>query len=132
MWNKERKGVYQELIEKEMLDICHVIHGITTFTMVLREHLDNDIRIERNIVPMNYPVINKSVLGKHLDMAKKNKATCPDNFKCELYRALGESKIYIKTLQKAFQNITYKDLKIKSWEKSNTRLMPNVKKPTTK
>ena len=42
VWNKERKGVYQELIEKG-----HAIHGIKTFPMVLREHLDSDIYIER-------------------------------------------------------------------------------------
>ena len=32
---------------------CHDVHGITTFPMVIREHLDSDIRIERKIVPMN-------------------------------------------------------------------------------
>ena len=65
-------------------------------------------------------------------MVKRNKATGPDNFKGELYRALGESKICVKTLQKVFQNIKDRDLKIKSWEKSNTRLKPKVNKPTAK
>ena len=54
MWNKERKGVYQELIEKEMKEQDHAIHGNTTFPMVLREHLDSDI-----YMPMNYPVTTK-------------------------------------------------------------------------
>ena len=35
VWNKERKGVYQELIEKEMQEKGNVIHGITTFPMVM-------------------------------------------------------------------------------------------------
>ena len=35
----------------------HAIHGSTTFPMVLREHLDSYIYIERRIVPLNYPVI---------------------------------------------------------------------------
>ena len=61
-----------------------------------------------------------------------NKTTGPDNIKGELYRALGESKICVKTLQKVYQNIIDKDLKIKSWEKSNTRLIPKVNKLTAK
>ena len=63
-------------------------------------------------------------------MVKKNKATGHDNIKGELYRALGESKICVKTLQKVFQNII--DLKIKSGGKSNTRLIPKFNKPTVK
>ena len=110
----------------------HAIHGNTTFPMVLREHLDSDIYIERKIVSMNYPMITNKELVKHLKMVKKNKATGPDNIKGELYRALGESKICVKTLQKLFQNIIYRDFKIKSWEKSNTRLIPKVHKPTAK
>ena len=81
MWNKERKCVYQELIEKEMKEQDHAIHGNTTFSMVLREYLDNDIYIERKIGPMNYPVITKNELVKHLKMVKRNKATGPDNIK---------------------------------------------------
>ena len=66
-------------------------------------------------------------------MVKKNKATCLDNIKGELYRAPGESKICVKKiLQKVFQNIIDIDLKIKSWEQSNTRLIPKVNKPTAK
>ena len=47
----------------------------------------------------------KNKLVKHLNMVKKNKATGPDNTEGELYRALGESKICVKTLQTVFQNI---------------------------
>ena len=39
VWNKERKCVYQELIEKEVKEQGHAIHGNATFPMVLREHL---------------------------------------------------------------------------------------------
>ena len=35
-------------------------------------------------------------------------------------------------LKTALQNIIDKDLKIKSWGKSSTRLIPKVKKPTAK
>ena len=70
VWNKERKCVYQELIEKEMKEQGHDIHGNTTLPMVLREHLDSDIYIERKIVPMNYPVITSKELVKHLKMVK--------------------------------------------------------------
>ena len=35
VWNKERKCVYQEIIEKEMKDQGYAIHGNTTFPMVL-------------------------------------------------------------------------------------------------
>ena len=49
----------------------HAIHENTTFPMVLRKHLDSDICIERKIVPMNYPVITKKELLKHLKMVKK-------------------------------------------------------------
>ena len=38
----------------------------------------------------------------------------------------------VRTLQTALHNIIDKDLKIKSWEKSYTRLIPKVKKPTAK
>ena len=47
----------------------------------------------------------KNELVKHLKMVKNNKATGPDNIKRKLYRALGESNICVKTLQKVFQNI---------------------------
>ena len=78
------------------------------------------------------PCDNKKELVKHLKMLKKNKARGPNNIKGELYGALGESKICVKTLQKVFQNIIDKDLKIKSWEKSITRLIPKVNKLTAK
>ena len=65
-------------------------------------------------------------------MVKKNKATGPGNIKRGLYRALGESNICVNTLQKVFQNIINTDLKIKSWEKSNTKFIPKFKKPTAK
>ena len=110
----------------------HAIHGNTTFHMVLREHLDSNIYIERKIVPMNYHVLTNNELVTHLKMVMKNKATCPDNIKGQLYRALGESKSYVKALQKVFQNIIDRDLKIKSWENYNTRLIPKVNKPTAK
>ena len=108
----------------------HAIHGDTTFPMVLREHFDNDIYIDRKIVPMNNPVITKKT-GKTFEDGKK-KATCPDDIKGELYRALGKSKICVKTLHKVFYNIIDRYLKIKSWGKSNTRLIPKVNKPTAK
>ena len=38
----------------------NAIHGITTFRMVMREHLDSHICIERKIVPMDYPVITRT------------------------------------------------------------------------
>ena len=59
------------------------------------------------------PWDNKKV--EHLKMVKNYKATCHDNIKRELYIELGESKMCVKTLQKVFQNIIDKDLKIKSW-----------------
>ena len=65
-------------------------------------------------------------------MVKMNKATGPDNIKGELYRALEEGKMCVKSLQKIFQNIIDRDLKIKSWEKSNTLLITKVNKPTAK
>ena len=83
-------------------------------------------------MPMNYHVITKKERVKHLKIVKKNKATCPDNIKEELYRTPGENKICVNTLQKVFQNIIDKDLNIKSWDKSNTRLIPKVKTPTAK
>ena len=56
----------------------HAIQGNTTFPMVLQEHLDSDIYIERKIVPMNYPVITNKELVKHLKMEKK--ATSKGNY----------------------------------------------------
>ena len=35
VWNKDRKCVYQELIEKDMNEQGHAIHGNTTFPMIL-------------------------------------------------------------------------------------------------
>ena len=68
----------------------------------------------------------------YLKLLKNNKATGPDNIKGEIYRSLGESKICVNTLQKAFQNIIDTDFKIQSWGKSNARLIPKVKKLTAK
>ena len=62
VWNKEIKCVHRELIEKEMKEQGHAIHGNTTFPMVLREYLDSDIYIERKILPMNYPMLTNKEL----------------------------------------------------------------------
>ena len=63
---------------------------------------------------------------------EKNNATGPDDVKCKLYIALGKSEMCVAKLQTTLQNIIGKDLKIESWKKSNTRLIPKVKKPTAK
>ena len=52
-----------------MQEKAHVIHGITTFPMVLREHLDSDIRIESKIVSMNND--NKTKTDKAFEDGKK-------------------------------------------------------------
>ena len=62
----------------------HAIHGNTTFPMILWEHLDSDICIEKKIVPMSYTVITKTELVNNLKMIKNNKATGPNNIKDEL------------------------------------------------
>ena len=59
----------------------HAIHGNTTFPIVLQEHLDSNICIEKKIVSMTYHVITKKRLLKHLKMVKNNTATGPDNIK---------------------------------------------------
>ena len=75
VWNKERKWIYQELIEKHMKEQGHAIHENTIFPMVLREHLDSDIYIKRNIVPMNYPVItNKELVKKDGKKEQSNRS----------------------------------------------------------
>ena len=107
-----------------------ILHG-NTFHMVLREHLDSDMHRGEDCAN-ELPCDRKKELLKHLKMVKKNKPTGPDKIKGELYRSLGESKMCVKTLQKVFQNIIDKDLKIKSWGKTNKRLIPTVNKPTAK
>ena len=81
---------------------------------------------------MEYPEITQAELHKHLKNIKKNKATGPYDVKGELYRALERSEMCVGKLQTALQNIIDKDLKIKSWEKSYTRLILKVTKPTAK
>ena len=107
-------------------------YGNKNFPIVLREHFDSNIHIEEKVIPMEYPEITQAELHKHLKNIKKNKATGPDDVKGELYRALGKGEMCVGKLQTALQNIIDKDLKIKSWEKSYTRLRPKVKKPTAK
>ena len=79
---------------------------------------------------MKYPKITQAEIHTHVKNIKKNKATGPDDVKGELYR--GRSEMCVGKLQTALQNIIDKDLKIKSWEKSYTRLIQKVKKPTAK
>ena len=102
-------------------------YGNKNFPTVLREHFDSDIHIEEKVKPMEYPEITQAELHKHLKNIKKNKATGPDDVKGDLYRALGRSEICVGKLQTTLQNIIDKDLNIKSWEISYTRLIPNLR-----
>ena len=99
-------------------------NGNKNFPIVLREHFDSYIHIEEKVIPMEYPEITQAELHKHLNNIKKNKATGPDDVKGELYRSLGRSEMCVGKLQTTVQNIIDNDLKIKSWEKSYTRLIP--------
>ena len=60
---------------------------------------------------------------------KRNKATGPYDVNGELYRALGRSEMCVGKLQTALRNIIDKDLKIKSWGKSYTRLILLINVP---
>ena len=95
-------------------------------------NFDSDIHIKEKVIPMEYPEITQAELHKHLKNIKKNKATGPDDVKGELYRAFERSEMCVGELQATLQNIIDNDLKIKSWEKSYTRLILKVNKPTSK
>ena len=132
IWNKDSKCIYKESIENENLMKNIATYGNKHFSIVLREHFDSIIHIEEKVIPMEYLEITQAELHKHLKNIKKNKATGPDDDKGELYRALGRSEMCVGKLQTTLQNIKDNDLKIKSCEKSYTKLIPKVKKPTAK
>ena len=124
IWNEDSKCIYKEFIENKNLMKNIATYDNKNFPIALREHFDSDIHIEEKVIPMEYPEITQAELHKHLKKIKKNRATGPDNVKGELYRSLGRSEMCVGKLQTALQNIIDKDLKIKSWAKSYTRLIP--------
>ena len=131
VWNKESKKRYSTLIKsennaKEDTTITYKEH---TFPASLREHCDMALQIEKKISPITYPTISISELKTNLKKIKKNKATGPDNIKGELYRAIEKSDICTRELSDILQNILDNEIKIKSWEKSDTKIIPKVKKP---
>ena len=81
---------------------------------------------------MAYPTITINELKTHLKKIKKNKATGPDNIKGELYTALHRSDICTRKLHIILQNILDNETKVKTWEKSNTTMVPKVKKTYSK
>ena len=93
---------------------------------MLREHYDMALQIEKKISPMTYPTISISELKTNLKKIKKNKATGPDNIKGELYRAIEKSDICTRELSDILQNILDNEIKVKSLEKSDTKMIPKV------
>ena len=65
----------------------------------------------------------------YLRKIKKNKATGPDKVKGELYSLLEKSEICASHLRNTLQDIVDKEIKITSWEKSKTTMIPKVNKP---
>ena len=132
VWNEETKNEYSKIIERENNETDYIIYNGHKFPTILREHYDMDIAIEKRIQPMAYPTITINELKTHLKKIKKNKATGPDNIKGELYTALQKSDICTRKLHDILQNILDNETKVKTWEKSNTTMVPKVKKPTAK
>ena len=128
VWNEETRKEYNLLIGREYHE-KEITYKEHTFPASLQEHYDMMIPIKKKITPMAYPAIKVEELKAHLKKIKRNKATGPDNIKGELYIALEKSDICTRKLNEILQNILDHEIKVKSWEKSNTRMIPKVKKP---
>ena len=129
VWNAETRKVYQELLDQEQHDIDITRYKDSTFPAILREHFDCQLCIHGKIAPMDYPHISHKEMSLYLRKIKKNKATGPDKVKGELYSLLEKSEICTSHLQNTLQDIVDKEIKIASWEKSKTTMIPKVNKP---
>ena len=129
MWNAETRKIYQELLDQEQHDTDITRYKDSTFPTILREHFDSQLCIHGKIAPMDYPHISHKEMSLYLRKIKKNKATGPDKVKGELYSLLEKSEICTSHLRNTLQDIVDKEIKIASWEKSKTTMIPKVNKP---
>ena len=79
---------------------------------------------------MPTPTIEKNELRTHLNKIKPKKATGPDTILPEMYKVIRTSEQCMEVLQKILQNIYNKGTKIHEWERSTTKMIPKLKKPT--
>ena len=124
MWNAETRKVYQKLLDQEQHDIDITRYKDSTFPTILREHFESQLCIHGKIAPMDYPHISHKEMSLYLRKIKKNKATGPDKVKGELYSLLEKSEICTSHLRNTLQDIVDKEIKITSWEKSKTTMIP--------
>ena len=111
VWNDLSRRAYQNLIEEETQEEDSVTHDLTKFLIILREHFDSIIPIERKITPMKNPKITTQELKSHLKSIKSRKATGPDDLKGELYEAFAQSDACTTVLKASFQDILEKTIK---------------------
>ena len=105
VWNDLSRRAYQNLIEEETQEEDSVTNDLTKFPIILREHFDSIIPIEKKITPMKNPKITTQELKSHLKSNKSRKATGPDDLKGELYEAFAQSDACTTVLKASFQAI---------------------------
>ena len=98
IWNDETKSTYAEVINEEIKEDQPLQYGDITSPMAIHEHLDCAIQIERNIIPMKYPIIGCDELKKATEKNKEKKASGPDNLIPELYKAMETSNVCVNVI----------------------------------
>ena len=79
---------------------------------------------------MDYPTFTLEEVKQCLTKLRNKKACGPDQLKPELYKALVGSKQALEALTRCMHKIIDQEEKIKEWEKSITKMIPKVSRPT--
>ena len=132
VWNDLSRRAYQDLIEEETQEEDSVTHDLTKFPIILREHFNSIIPIEKKITSIKNPKITTQELKPHLKSIKSRKATGPDDLKGELYEAfaLSDTCTTCTVLKASFQDILDNNKAVPAWKKSKKKMVPKTKKPT--
>ena len=130
VWYDLSRRAYQDLIEEETQEEDSVTHDLTKFPIILREHFDSTIPIEKKITPIKNPKITTQELKSHLKSIKSRKATGSDDLKGELYEAFAQSDACTTVLKARFQDILDNNKEVPAWKKSMAMMVPKTKKAT--
>ena len=129
MWEEERESYSGNLRRDLGYRAMQNGQKICKFPKQIREHLDMCFEIEIILQPMAYSIFTLEEVKQCLTKLKNKKACGPDQLKPEFYKALIGSKQTLEALTKCMQIINEGE-KIKEWEKSITKMIPKVSRPT--
>ena len=94
--------------------------------------MDAAMQSRNHITPMKPADITETKVKEKLKNLEKRKAAGPSGLKPELYKALGNNSVCLKTITKCLKKELKRQSKPLSWKTSKTKMIPKKSKPTVK